>query len=109
MMRKNMLFVCDKNGPRSKTAEVLFFENMDINTKSAGLSPDSEQPLSHPRIRWADIVFVMDQAEADAVRAKFSKSLADKPLVVLDIPDDFIYLQQALVALLQKRVGPYVP
>ncbi len=109
MMRKNMLFVCEKNGPRSKTAEVLFFENMDINPKSAGLTPDSEQRLSHPRIRWADIVFVMDQPEADAVRAKFAKSLADKPLVVLDIPDDFIYLQQPLVALLQKRVAPYLP
>lgn len=104
-----MLFVCQNNGARSKTAEILFYENMDINPKSAGLSPDSEQRLSHPRIRWADIVFVMDQAEADAVRGKFSKSLADKPLVILDIPDDFIYVEQPLVALLQKRVAPYLP
>jgi len=40
-------------------------------------------------VGWADIIFCMEQKHADRIREHFSTKLADKPLIILRIPDNY--------------------
>ena len=101
-----LLFVCSRNRLRSPTAEAIFSEYQGIEADSAGLDKSSEVPLSHEEIRWADIIFVMEKRHRSKLANKFQPWLKNKRVVCLDIPDNYDYMEPALVALLKKKVLP---
>jgi predicted protein tyrosine phosphatase len=105
---KNLLFICGANKLRSPTAEQVFARYENIETDSAGLKADAEQMLSAEQIDWADIVFVMEKSQRAKVARQFQKVLKGKRIICLDIPDVFTYMQAELVAMLEKKVGPYI-
>ena len=81
----------------------------DLETASAGLSRDAEVPLSAELVEWADMIFVMEKAHLAKLRGKFKAQLHDNQRVVcLHIPDDYGYMDDALVTLLQDKVGRYL-
>ncbi|MFH1638159.1 MAG: phosphotyrosine protein phosphatase [Candidatus Woesearchaeota archaeon] len=96
-----VLFVCNQNQHRSKTAEEIF-KNM-FETKSAGLY--NENPISSEEIEWADVVAVMDDDQRSEIAKRFPLLYMKKRILVLNVPDMFYYMQPELVELLKKQAG----
>lgn len=109
MTLQNVLFVCSKNRLRSPTAEQVFAGHPKVETASAGTNNDAENPLTAELVEWADIIFVMERTHQTKVRQKFKRHLKSTRLVCLNIPDDFGYMDPELIALLEKKVAPYLP
>ena len=104
MARINTLFVCSRNQWRSPTAERVFRDDPRMSVRSAGLSPRSPRQLRADDLIWADIVFVMEFKRRSRIKSQFREALGDTPLHVLDIPDDYQFMDVELVELLQDRV-----
>jgi hypothetical protein len=59
-------------------------------------------------LTWADIVFVIERRLLRLLRRRFATAMTDKPLVCLDVPDDFQWGQSELVAILTERLAPHL-
>jgi predicted protein tyrosine phosphatase len=105
---KNVLFVCSQNRLRSPTAEQVFSWRRDIEVVSAGTNHDAETPLTHELVAWADIIFVMEKAHRAKLQKKYKASLKKALLICLDIPDDYGFMDPALIRLLEARVSKYL-
>jgi predicted protein tyrosine phosphatase len=108
-MKKRILFLCSQNKLRSPTAEAVFAGHPSVEVDSAGLNNDAEVPLSEEQVEWADLILVMESTHRNRLNRKFGKSIAGKRVVVLNIPDDYDYMDPPLVDLLKKRCAPYIP
>jgi predicted protein tyrosine phosphatase len=93
---RNLLFICSQNRLRSPTAEQLFSHYPGIEAMSAGTNNDAETALDGELIDWADLIFVMEKAHLG------------KRVVCLDIPDDYDFMDPALVRLLEAKVPRYL-
>ncbi len=107
MPNKNLLFVCSRNQWRSPTAEKVF-KDMGFSARSAGTSPNARRTISAKDIQWADEVFVMESKHRDRIKANFDRLTQFQKIHVLDIPDDFQYMDQELVDLLKDIVPTYL-
>ncbi|MGI2908304.1 low molecular weight protein tyrosine phosphatase family protein [Tolypothrix sp. VBCCA 56010] len=103
---KKLLFLCSQNRLRSPTAEAVFFEYEGLEVESAGLDRYAEIPVSTEMIEWADIIFVMEKSHRNKLSKNFQPFLKNKKVICLDIPDDFEYMEPALINLLKKKVLP---
>ncbi len=106
--RVRALFVCEGNRHRSPTAERLYATTPGVKVRSAGTSPLARVELTDEQLEWADVVFVMDRSLERSVRQQFAPALGDKTVVCLEIPDDFQFMQAALLALLTERLTPHL-
>jgi len=97
----NVLFICNQNQNRSKTAEELF--SSKFTTKSAGLY--NEQPVTEDELSWADIVFVMEPSQRTEIAKRFPKAYIRKRIISLDIPDIYRYNQPELIQVLNSKVS----
>jgi len=107
-MDRNLLFLCSRNKLRSPTAEAVFRGRPGIETDSAGLSPDAEVPLAPEQIEWADLILVMEKVHRVRLNRKFGKHLGGKRVVVLDIPDNYPFMDPELIRLLEARCAPFL-
>ncbi|MBD2357743.1 phosphotyrosine protein phosphatase [Tolypothrix sp. FACHB-123] len=103
---KKLLFLCSQNRLRSPTAEVVFSEYAGIETDSAGLDRYAEVPVSTEAIEWADIIFVMEKSHKQKLTKNFQPFLKDKRVICLHIPDEYEYMEAALIRLLKQKVLP---
>jgi len=106
---KRLLFLCSQNKLRSPTAEAVFADYAGIEVDSAGLNNDAEVPLSDEHLEWADIVIVMEKAHRNRLNRKFKHALAGKRIAVLNIPDEYEYMDKDLIQLLKLRCKMYLP
>ena len=106
---KRILFICSQNRLRSPTAEVVFSGYPGLECASAGLNHDAENPVTPELVEWAEIIFVMEKAHRNKLSARFGKHLRNTRVVCLDIPDDYDFMDPALVRLLQSRVSRFLP
>lgn len=104
----NALFVCSANKLRSPTAEQIFAGWPGIETDSAGLLETADLVLSPEQIEWADIIFVMEKRHRAKLSKKFRRHLGGKRVICLDIPDDFGFMDPTLIALLERKAGPFL-
>lgn len=95
---QNILFVCSRNQWRSPTAERVWRTHPLIDTRSAGTSPNARHPITLDDIRWAEIVFVMEEKHKNRLLAAFPSAFKHKPIHVLDIPDEYKYMDPELIA-----------
>ena len=102
-----VLFVCSRNRLRSPTAEQVFAGVDSLETASAGLAPDADNPMTAELAEWADVIFVMEKVHRTKLRSRFGRWLKRARVVCLDIPDDYGFMNGALVALLKQRAGPW--
>jgi len=107
-MSRKLLFICSQNRWRSLTAEKIFQAMPGFAAKSVGTEPRARIRLNEGHIGWADVIFVMERKHADYLRDKFPETLADKPMHNLRIPDDFDFMDSALVEMLRSGVGNYL-
>lgn len=105
---KKALFLCSQNRLRSPTAEHVFSTWPGVETDSAGLLADADVPLSTEQIEWADIIFVMEKTHRTRLSKRFRKHLNGKRVICLDIPDNYEYMDPALVTLLEAKAGQFL-
>lgn len=105
---RRLLFVCSQNRLRSPTAERVFADRPGLDVRSAGTEGDATVPLTAELVAWADIIAVMETSHRNRVRRKFREQLEGKRLVVLGIPDEFDFMEPALVEILKVRVPAVV-
>ncbi len=102
--RRNILFICSRNQWRSPTAEQIWRSHPLLSVRSAGTSPSARRKVSVSDIRWAEIMFVMEEKHRSRLTAEFTRLLENKPIHVLDIPDEYKYMDPELVQLLEQSV-----
>lgn len=101
----NVLFVCSRNQWRSPTAEQIWRKHPGINARSAGTSASARHCVSTQDIGWADLILVMEDQHRARLLAQHGRALKHKSIHVLDIPDEYGYMDPDLVELLESAVG----
>ncbi len=81
----NLLLICSENRLRSPTAAAVFSEYDDV-----------------------DAILVMEKSHRNKVSKKFRALPKDKKLAVLDIPDNYDFMDADLVRILKAKVPRYV-
>lgn len=105
---KHVLFICSQNKLRSPTAEAVFAGFPGVDVDSAGLNNDAIVPLSPEQVCWADLIFVMEKEHRSKLSRKFKRFLKRQRVIVLGIPDDYEYMDPALVQILKVKVTPFL-
>ena len=106
--KMNLLFVCSKNKWRSRTAETIFKNNEKHSVKSAGTSDGAQVRLTDKLLDWADLVFVMEEKHEQIIQKKYKSPIFNEKIIVLDIPDDYQYMDEELILSLETAVEPYL-
>jgi predicted protein tyrosine phosphatase len=106
---KHFLFVCSQNRLRSPTAEQIFSSRDDIEVSSAGTNNDAENPLGIELIEWADVIVVMEKHHRNKIQRRYQSALKSKRIIVLDIPDEYEFMDEGLVRLLQEKMLRHLP
>ena len=101
------LFICHYNRKRSATAERMFGKDPALEVLSAGTSEEAMVRVNQRMLEWADIVFVMDTEQIDALNRLFPAHPALPNVVCLNIQDCYHFLDPELVATLQERTLPH--
>ncbi len=102
--RPNILVICGRNKKRSRTAEHIFKSDNRINVRSAGISPKSERKISQNDLNWADLVFVMETEQRAKIWGLYRH--LDLPTIkVLNIPDDYEFMNDELIEMLTDRIN----
>lgn len=101
----NALFICSKNQWRSPTAEQMWRKHPAVSARSAGTSPNARHTVSAEDIQWADVILVMEEKHKSRLKAEFTRLLDHKLIHVLDIPDDYKYMDPELVEMLEQSVS----
>ncbi|MBA2611215.1 MAG: protein tyrosine phosphatase [Bacteroidetes bacterium] len=104
----NFLFICSRNQWRSPTAEAIYKDNHGVNVRSAGTEPSARIKLSAKTILWADIIFVMEKKHKQRMIDKFPIEVEDKMIIILDIPDEYQFMDPELIEDIKTKVDLYL-
>ena len=96
----NLLFICNQNKNRSKTAAELFKDR--FKTKSAGLY--NSKSVTKKQLSWADTIIVMEDAQRSEIAKKFPDIYMEKRIISLNIQDVYQFNQPELIDLLKSRM-----
>ncbi|MEM7358942.1 MAG: phosphotyrosine protein phosphatase [Pseudomonadota bacterium] len=107
MNGSNLLFVCSRNQWRSPTAEKVY-SRKGFSTRSAGTSPNAQRTVSARDIQWATHIFVMEKKHKQRINAKFNRLVEYKKIVVLDIPDEYQFMDNELVAIIESSIDHHL-
>lgn len=102
-----MLFVCSRNKWRSRTAETIFRNHQNYLVKSAGTDPSAVVKINAKLLSWADVIFVMEKKHKSKIQEKFSDIAKEKEIVILNIPDEYQYMDEELISILEDSVDDY--
>ena len=108
MKHKNVLFLCSANRLRSPTAEHVFADWPNIETDSAGLDDSASVVVSPEQLKWADIIFVMENRQRSRLSRKHRKHMNGQRVITLGIPDDYEYMNPVLMKLLETKAGSFL-
>lgn len=103
-----LLFICSKNKWRSLTAEKIFEQYAGYLVKSAGTEEGARIKVNAGHIGWADLIFVMEKKHERRLHEKFRQELIGKQLIRLDIPDEYEFMNEELIEILESRVSEYI-
>ena len=103
--RLRVLFVCSRNQWRSPTAEQVWRRHPQVQVRSAGTSAGARRVVGEADLAWADVVIVMEDRHKARLQGEHRELLAGKPVHVLDIPDEYRYMDPELVELLDAPVA----
>lgn len=102
--KPNILVVCGRNKKRSRTAEHIFKNDDRFKIRSVGLSPSSDRKISENDLRWANIVFVMEQDQREKIWDIY-KNIILPNIEVLNIEDDYEFMDPELIEMLTERIN----
>jgi len=101
----NLLFICSRNQWRSPTAETIWHRRPGYKVRSAGTSPRARRTVNASDIEWADVVFVMENKHRSRLKTEFPGLMQHKAVHILDIPDEYRYMDEELVDMLTTSVA----
>ena len=104
----NILFVCSRNQWRSPTAEAIYKNRPNLNVKSAGTSSSARIKLSAKTIIWAELIFVMEKKHKQRMIESFPIECEGKEIIILDIPDEYQFMDKELMEEIETKVNPYI-
>jgi predicted protein tyrosine phosphatase len=103
-MKQNVLFICSRNQWRSPTAEQVYRKHPLLAVRSAGTSPNARRKVSADDIGWAAFILVMEEKHKSRLKAEFGRLLEGRRIHVLDIPDEYKYMDPELVEQIEQCV-----
>ena len=103
----NILFVCSRNKWRSATAETIYKNHHTHKVRSAGTEPSARIKINSKLIVWADLIFVMEKKHKQRISERFPEEILQKDIIVLDIPDDYKYMDEELIDELNAKISDY--
>jgi predicted protein tyrosine phosphatase len=104
----NVLFICSRNQWRSPTAEAVWRKLPGLDVRSAGTSPKARRSVTTADIQWADVIFVMEPKHQQRLRSEFRQLLDYKRLEVLNIPDDYKFMDPELVEIFEMEAEAFL-
>ncbi len=104
----NLLFVCSRNQWRSPTAEEVYKNTQGLNVRSAGTEPSARIKINASHIEWADLIFVMEKKHKQRITEKFPEETNSKKIIVLDIPDEYQFMDEELIESIKTSVDVYL-
>ena len=108
IQKLNILFICSRNKWRSPTAETIYKSRQDHKVKSAGTEPSAKIRVSPKLILWADIIFTMEKKHKQRLLDNFPHETKNKQLVIIDIQDNYKYMDEELVEMIKVSVDPFL-
>ncbi len=108
MTQSNILFVCSKNQWRSPTAEAMYRHDERVSVRSRGTARAAVQTIRLGDIVWADAILVMEDKHRQRILAEFPGKTKFTPIRVLDIPDQYQFMDNELVELIRSAVEPVI-
>jgi predicted protein tyrosine phosphatase len=103
-----LLFVCSQNKIRSLTAEHMLEGVPGYAVKSAGTEPPSRIRVNEGHIGWADFIFVMEKKHRRILDENFPGALDSKHVICLNIPDEYRYMEPALIDELKAGLSQHI-
>lgn len=97
MITVNKLFICSIAKSRSKTSFNIYGGDY------AGTDSDAIRPVTSEQIKWADTIYCMERRHRSKLRRKF-KGISGK-IKVLNIPDEYEFMEPRLVSMLVLKLG----
>lgn len=76
--------------------------------RSAGTASSARRKVSEDDITWADLVFVMESRHARQLRQRFGQLMEGKRVVDLDVPDEYRFMDEELVEILDSGVRGFL-
>ena len=105
---KRLLFVCSAGLLRSATGSNLYSQK-GYNTRACGTHEYALVPLSANLIQWADKIIFVNKENYVTALSTFAGTELDEPLrnksKVLDIPDQYSFMDPHLVKFYQEQLG----
>jgi protein-tyrosine phosphatase len=103
-----LLFVCSRNIWRSRTAEEIYKNTMSLQVKSAGTEPSARKRITEQDIRWADLIFVMEAKHKNRIKERFPNSFDNEKIIVMDIEDNYQFMDAELITEMKTIVEEYI-
>lgn len=103
--KHRVLFICSRNQWRSPTAEQVFRRHRQLSVRSAGTSPNARRKVTADDIAWASVIMVMEEKHKARLKAEFNRLLGGRVIHVLDIADDYKYMDPELVEQIEQSVA----
>jgi predicted protein tyrosine phosphatase len=103
-----LLFLCSRNHWRSPTAEAVYRDDPRVEVASAGVSSAARRKVTEKMLLRAELIFVMEHWQKKRLREDFPEVYSDLNVEVLDIPDDYEFMDPALIELIRERVEPFL-
>jgi len=101
-----ILFVCSMNQWRSPTAERIYADRLLTQVRSGGTNKGARKRVRSADLKWADLVLVMEDKHKQRLLGDFPGELRFKEIHVLDIPDNYRFMDAELIDELVAAVDP---
>ena len=101
-----VLFVCTMNQWRSPTAERIYADKPSVIARSCGTSAKASKTVRGTDLQWADLVLVMEHKHRERLLSEFPVEMRFKEIHVLDIPDNYKFMDPELIAEIEAAVEP---
>ncbi len=89
---------------RSPTAEKIYSHHHAVIARSAGTNKSAKRQLKPHDIDWADVICVMENQHKQRILQLDPQAQDSTDIYVLDIPDDYQFMDPALIDELQDSV-----
>lgn len=106
---KRVLTVCSAACLRSPTAAAVLNQEYGYNTKAAGVSLEyAIVPVTGRLLMWSQEIVVMESWQAHEIIEMLEIMGLDRPVICLNIDDNYCYMQPELVSLIKQRYADHL-
>lgn len=85
----------------------MYRNSQQFNCRSAGTAASARVKVTLTLVQWADVIFVMEHKHKKQLTDQFQLARDEKEIIVLNVPDEYEYLNPDLIELIQGGVEDY--